>query len=187
MHFPTLSVLSSLCLLNHVSALAVPRTEPVAKRATSITYPLGGLNIFASPTGAPFASLGNVNFDLQYTDSNLVIYVGGVASWYTGFGAKPISCAAPNTCELVFQYDGNLVKYINGKPVWESYTNGIGHTLVLRDTMPYLQVVGANGLEVFSTPFPGEHNGSGCVFNPAYPSDCMGYDQGMISHLGPLP
>ncbi|OZJ03560.1 hypothetical protein BZG36_03103 [Bifiguratus adelaidae] len=88
------------------------------------------------------------------TDNNLVVYNTSSASWIPEWASGhtlPNGASCGRTCDLVFQGDGNLVTYANGKAMWETYTNGKGKKLVFRNRAPWIEVLDASGTVIWST------------------------------------
>jgi hypothetical protein len=169
MRFTTISLLAPLCALTLVSSNPIPSIKERTTYPTQVSYPAGGLNVYAT-NAAPIITLSNgvvVNF--QATDSNLVVYASNQPQWAAG--AVPAhSCAAPNVCELVFQYQGNLVRYVNGVATWSTPTAGTGTKLVFSDTRPFVAIYNAQNQVVWQTLGPnGDCSGnsgkidSGCL------------------------
>ncbi|MCJ1420311.1 hypothetical protein MMC32_006668 [Xylographa parallela] len=145
----------TLPLLIHASPFPHP---PLSKRVASAVYTPGGLSTQGS--GAAFLSLDSgVQFILQYTDANLVVYENSVPKWAANTeqagGCLPNGAAGPNLCTLNFQTDGNLVFLYNGVPKWASGTaTSAGFSaaqLYFTDQNPWIFIVDAYGRELWST------------------------------------
>jgi hypothetical protein len=157
MHFTGLSIVASLLLATQVSSRSLPPSKVIEKRAappTATAYPRGGLNVAATNNGPILALANGVFVNFQASDSNFVVYDNiNVPVWNAGAN-PPHSCAAPNTCELVFQTDGNLVRYVNGVATWNSQTAGTGYLLEFNDIAPYIVIYNSALKPVFNTPIP---------------------------------
>jgi hypothetical protein len=147
MHINPLSHLTPLLLLPSVFSL--PTTTLEKRQPMQYTYQAGALSIPASTS--PFHVFGVLDFIFQSSDSNIVVYASGTPEWYAGTPYH--SCAAPNTCLLTFQTDGNLVRYVNGVATWNTRTGGgIGHTMVISNVPPYLVIYNTARVAVWNSP-----------------------------------
>ena len=65
---------------------------------------------------------------------------------------KPCVLGDGDSCRLVFQTDGNLVEYYNGKSIWSSKT--LGHdraTLFFANKAPFMYIINANQQVIWRT------------------------------------
>ncbi|KAL9609126.1 MAG: hypothetical protein Q9167_006087 [Letrouitia subvulpina] len=150
-----------LSLILHVlPILASPTPDQgsaLKKRDSCAIYTPGTL--VATASGSFFKSCpgGTVNWALQQSDANFVIYGPGAAVlWTANTGGHKSGCVPgnPNSCRIDYQSDGNLVEYYNGKSIWQSGTSGHDHsTLYFSNTRPFMYIVNANQQIIWSTGF----------------------------------
>jgi hypothetical protein len=124
-------MLSYTWLLAATALLATPAT---CDYPSSVVFPPGGLNVYAS--SSPFACTSAVHNSLipagayycswLQNDGNFVTYYfAGDGSSEVIFTSQTQGYYCPdgdNVCNLVYQWDMNLVLYIGGIAVWASDT-----------------------------------------------------------------
>lgn len=122
---------------------------------SSLTFSPNGL---VSPADSgPFARLhGGIIMQYQGDGNTVVLDYsganGGVVKWASGHTIpNGGSCSSPNTCDLVFQGDGNLVSYYNGSPLWASGTNPQGQSMVCLNHAPWIQILNTSGSVIWTT------------------------------------
>jgi hypothetical protein len=82
-------------------------------------------------------------------DGNLVVYSShGDPLWSSGTAGR--NCGI-SICEAAFQGDGNLVLYENGTPYWATGTEQIGTSLIFQRSTPYLQILDASDVPVWTS------------------------------------
>lgn len=122
---------------------------------SSLTFSPNGL--ISPADSGPFAKLhGGIIMQYQGDGNTVVLDYsgpnGGVVKWASGHAIpNGGSCSSPNTCDLVFQGDGNLVSYYNGSPLWASGTNPQGQSMVCLNHAPWIQILNANGSVIWTT------------------------------------
>jgi hypothetical protein len=119
------------------------------KRYTAELYQAGTFNFYGQPT--PVVGLDNhVGTYFQAYDGNFVVYSSDTTAPPTGVlwdsGTVHSAGCHTNNCEIVFQYDGNLVIYIEGTAAWWTNTFGSnpGEWLGFYETSPYIVIWSAS-------------------------------------------
>jgi hypothetical protein len=153
-------------------AAVVPKTKALQKRIPAAVYPAGNYGLYAQ--GTPIAVLDNgVTVDFQISDSNLVVYLNGVAQWDSGVTIAG-GCYS-NQCILDFQSDGNLVSYYGATATWNTGTGGgQGAWLVFFDVEPYIVIYNSAYEPIWHTPTPSPPP----VPSQSYDPDCDDDDCG---------
>ena len=95
-------------------------------------------------------------------DGNFVVYQGaaGTKVLFTSNTGGHTCPAGSSQCEIVFQSDGNLVVYVNGKALFNTGTQGKGNTLELNNT-GLLEIYNAAGTLIYSAVATGGGGGGG--------------------------
>lgn len=109
----------------------------------SVTFGKGELTVTTVPD--TFVTLHNAIEFVFDSVSNIIVYnntgLTTLVPWTSGDTVS--SCGS--LCELVFQDDGNFVKYYNNAPLWASGTETIGETLECLNQSPWIQIYDATG------------------------------------------
>ena len=157
------TILLSLSLTTPITLGAPTTSQALSKRSPSVTYQLGQLEVAASNTF--FLTLdNNVGFGLQSSNSKFVVYQNGFNEWNDNIN-HDAGCSV-DICKLIFQGDGNLVSYINGKAKWSSGTANRGNTLYFNNKMPFIDIHDAAGRSIWHTPLPQPDPDPGCGTRP---------------------
>jgi hypothetical protein len=110
------------------------------------TWLAGALSLSTLESDPTFSELHN-GFDFVFDGSaQLIVYDNGEVQTTIG-AANPDTCNSE--CNLDFQGDGNLVKYLNGAPFWDSGTAGQGSTLTALITSPWLEIKDQTGAVIW--------------------------------------
>lgn len=125
------------------------------KGTKPIDYGLGQLVLQQNQ----FITIGPLKLVMQST-GNLVLYRGTTALWWTS--TQTLACE--NICQAVFQNDGNFVIYNGTTPIWNSQTDMpqsgfVASKLRLSTTIPYLQILSADGDVIWASSYDFESLG----------------------------
>ncbi|KAH8819339.1 hypothetical protein F5884DRAFT_760282 [Xylogone sp. PMI_703] len=109
-----------------------------------ISWALGQLSVSTEPTD--FATLHG-GYTLTFDNgANIIVYNNSGPSTVVPFTlGTTVSDCQGDLCSLEWQGDGNWVKYYNGSPIWNTATQGKGHTLTAFNTPPWFQISDASG------------------------------------------
>lgn len=95
-------------------------------------------------------NLTNGTFLAFQPDGNLVVYNSSrVALWASNTPGN--DCSPSQNCRVMFQTDGNFVIYRGSTALWATMTNSAGFVLTFSDSIPYLSIQNAAGVQLWST------------------------------------
>jgi hypothetical protein len=100
------------------------------------------------------AQLENFHVQLQ-GDGNLVGYAidPATSDWTPAWASSPQSsdCGGDGSlCVVTFGADGDFVEVDGAGQLWDTATAGKGETIVFSNASPYLQILDADGISVWT-------------------------------------
>ncbi|KAL6859464.1 hypothetical protein J3F83DRAFT_749011 [Trichoderma novae-zelandiae] len=112
---------------------------------SSASFNAGSLTI--GPDTGPFADLHGVIAQYQ-GDNNVVVLQNGSPVWASG---HTLSQGCNGGCQLRFDSSGNLGTYFNGAVQWSTNTGGLGKTMVVINSAPWIQIKDGSGNVIWDT------------------------------------
>lgn len=119
---------------------------------SSLSFAAGGLSVTAAQSTV--AQLENFHVQLQ-GDGNLVGYAidPATSDWTPAWASSPQSsdCGGDGSlCVVTFGADGDFVEVDGAGQLWDTATAGKGETIVFSNASPYLQILDADGISVWT-------------------------------------
>ena len=132
----------------------IPTKHPLSDtRPQSKTYLPTELNV--SATGSPIITLADNVVIFFANDNHFIFYNTTLGEgnwlwlWKSNRTVPEETCGDGSLCKLIFEADGNLVNYVNGKVMWTTETAGRGRRLNFMNRTPWVAIEEEAGVVVW--------------------------------------